>query len=554
MDDPDRGDGSLAVTARAILAVGGLLLAGACADTTEAPAPSDRELVLRPPEGGDLRPVPIPEFSTMSESVQRRLRESFSTLRRGVESSDPARPEPLASAYGEVGTLLLGTRYYMESEAYFLNAFTLSPDDRRWAYYLGHVYRNIGPLEEAARFFEHADRLQPDDLATRVWLGEVYLAQGRHPAAAALFDDVTTMEPTSAAGWFGAGRAALARGDRTAAVAALEEALARDPAATAAHYPLALAFRAVGDVDRAQIHLDQRGDVMPRPVDPLMSAVEELVESPQIYWSRGRGALAAGQWAAAADLFNRGLALAPGDPFLLLGFGQALFRMGDLRAAEAEIQRLIRITPRHVEAYDTLAELLVASGRPQEAIAGLRVALEYSPGYVQARIRLAGILGRHGEPEQALAEFARALEQAPTDVEATLGYALNLARVDRFREASDVLAGGVRAFPDHWPFALSLARLLAAAPDERVRDGQRALEIVENLFAQGQGLALRETLGMALAELGQFADAVSVQRGLVDAARRARLDDVVLQRLTENLSLYERGQPCRRPFGADEMP
>ena len=44
-----------------------------------------------------------------------------------------------------------------------------------------------------------------------------------------------------------------------------------------------------------------------------------------------------------------------------------------------------------------------------------------------------------------------------------------------------------------------------------------------------------------------------MQRNVMAAAERAGLLDVV-RRLTPNLRLYERGEPCRTPFTTDEMP
>ena len=52
-------------------------------------------------------------------------------------------------------------------------------------------------------------------------------------------------------------------------------------------------------------------------------------------------------------------------------------------------------------------------------------------------------------------------------------------------------------------FPHGLARLLATSPDDHVRDGQRAMTLVQDLVKQGRTLELGETLAMALAELGQ---------------------------------------------------
>jgi hypothetical protein len=57
---------------------------------------------------------------------------------------------------------------------------------------------------------------------------------------------------------------------------------------------------------------------------------------------------------------------------------------------------------------------------------------------------------------------------------------------------------------------------------------------------------------MALAEVGDFAAAVDVQRGVLEAATSAGLRPDV-QRMTANLRRYERGLPCRIPWQDNDM-
>jgi hypothetical protein len=96
--------------------------------------------------------------------------------------------------------------------------------------------------------------------------------------------------------------------------------------------------------------------------------------------------------------------------------------------------------------------------------------------------------------------------------------------------------------------------VLAAAPDDRVRDANRAIVIVdEQLLKNQRTLELGETMAMALSNLGRFVEAVRVQRDLMTGAERAGLSDVT-KRLTRNLNLYERGEPCRVPWANEEMP
>jgi len=153
----------------------------------------------------------------------------------------------------------------------------------------------------------------------------------------------------------------------------------------------------------------------------------------------------------------------------------------------------------------------------------------------------------------SVAEYERALVADPTLSEAAIGYAMALVRLKRYQDARDRLAEGVKTFADQPMFSHALARLLVAAPDDRVRDGRRGKELVDRLLKGPQTYELGETTAMMLAELGQYEQAAAVQRDVLTAAGRSGLLALV-RRATENLKLYERRQPCRTPFTDDELP
>ena len=56
---------------------------------------------------------------------------------------------------------------------------------------------------------------------------------------------------------------------------------------------------------------------------------------------------------------------------------------------------------------------------------------------------------------------------------------------------------------------------------------------------------------MTAAELGNFEKAAEIQRSVMNATRRAGLDND-LRRMTVNLRLYESGRPCRTPWPNDD--
>jgi cytochrome c-type biogenesis protein CcmH/NrfG len=126
-------------------------------------------------------------------------------------------------------------------------------------------------------------------------------------------------------------------------------------------------------------------------------------------------------------------------------------------------------------------------------------------------------------------------------------------RLRRYRDARDAFADGTKRFPDQPLFKLALARVLAAAPDAQVRDGKQSMALVNELMKGPQTIELAETAAMGLAEVGRFDQAIEAQQSVLAAARNANLAPVV-KRATENLALYEKREPSRRPFGDDELP
>ena len=126
-----------------------------------------------------------------------------------------------------------------------------------------------------------------------------------------------------------------------------------------------------------------------------------------------------------------------------------------------------------------------------------------------------------------------------------------LIRLRRYAEARDYLTEATRVYPNELVFANALARVLAAAPDDKVRDGRRAAALQQSAVALVRASDFLETMAMAQAELGQFTEAARWQRDAIAAAEKAGLADVA-RRITDNLQLYEARRPCRTPYRADE--
>lgn len=430
--------------------------------------PASEQPARKSDERPALRPVSLPDRSRAAASVRDQLRERHSSLTLRIENPGTTNVE-LGTAFGEMGKLLMAAEHRDQAEACYLNAQALVPDDPRWPYYLGHLYKFKGETRKSAAAFERALQLRPTDLATLVWLGGAYLDQGRPEDAEPLFAKARSLEHRSVAALFGLGRAALARRDYTRAVGYLEAALALDPKASSLHYPLAMAYRGLGDRPSAEAHLPfpTTGDI--RPPDPLMREVEELLHSAAAFELRGAQALEGGDWAAAVTYFRSGVELAPGEPSLRHKLGTALAQTGDLRGAVEQFEEAVRRAPGFAKARYSLGVVFASSGDFENAVEQFSAAVRSEPNYVEARLQLADALRQVGRPAVSLPHYARVLEIDPRVAPARFGYAMALAELKRFDEARERLREAMSMHPGQPEFARALAALPAASQDNRIR-------------------------------------------------------------------------------------
>jgi tetratricopeptide (TPR) repeat protein len=496
-----------------------------------------------------LRHVSLPNLSNTGESARNQINDRYALLMTKVDNPDASALD-LASAYGELGKILMAAEYFEVAEPCFLNAQELQPTEIRWPYYLGHLQRYRNSPDKAAPFFEQSLRLQPDDVPSLIWLGDMYLTQNRPDAAGPPFEKALSLQPQSAAAQAGLGRVALAKRDYARAVTSLERALSLAPQASRLQYPLAMAYRGKGDSGQAEAHLRKRGDVDVPQNDPLLAELSNLLQSASSYEVRGAEALERRQLPEAVTNLKKATELAPNNPFTRLNLGTALYLQGDAHAALEQFETAVKLKPDLSKAHYVIGVIMWTNRRNAAAIEHFRAALEADPGSIESRLQLAEALRAGGHEAESLPHYAQVLKVSPATSQASFGYAMALVRLGKYREARDWLSDAMKTYPDQPGIAHALARVLAAAPAEGVRDGTRALALMQDLLKQQRTVGLTETMAMTLAELGRFEEASTWQREAVAAAKQGQPD--AASRLEQNLRLYENGTPCRMPWRADD--
>ena len=286
----------------------------------------------------------------------------------------------------------------------------------------------------------------------------------------------------------------------------------------------------------------------PDGLPDLTGLAEGQLRSPRADQTRGAEAMRDGRYAEAVAIFREGLAETPDDAALRQQLGSALTVTGDTRGAGEQFEAALRLDPANAGAYAGLAVLLSMSGRHAEAIERYAAAVQRQPDYLDARLGLIDSLRATGRLDEALAELDRAVEIEPGFAELWLARGLLLVQLGRYREARDRLDQALVVHRDHPGLTGLLIRVLAAAPDDGVRDDRRAMALAGLLLRAPPSPRIDETVAMALAEAGRYAEAAERQRRAIAGVEQAGRPDVA-RMMSTTLALYEQGRPSRAPLG-----
>ena len=463
---------------------------------------------------GGAERVPLPSGHEANDPA---VRGQIGNLERRVRTlEDRGVPDvELALAVGELGKLYHGV-HLLDSHAFdaleaaehcYREAQRLDPSDHRWPYLYAFAAQTQGKLDAAAASYRRVLAIEPDLIPALHRLAESEAARGQPDEAAALWNRALEVEREFAPALYGLGSLALDRGDVQTAAGFLERAIAAQPLAGRGHYSLAMAYRRLGDRERSAQHLERASHTDFTFDDPLVRELAYLPAGSAALVQQGLIAVQAGEFAAAATLFDRAVEADPTNVEARRQLALARIDAGQFDQAQAAYEELLALDPTQAPAHLELGQLHASRGRPQEAIRHLTRATELAPDYKQAHYQLALLLDRSGRPREALERYERVLELDPDYADAYTRRAAVLAVLGRPIEALEILSARV----DDAPSDAAALQALSVVLRQQNRVAEARAELERGLrsvrFAATDEARLRTELGGILAIEGRLRDA-----------------------------------------------
>jgi tetratricopeptide (TPR) repeat protein len=207
-------------------------------------------------------------------------------------------------------------------------------------------------------------------------------------------------------------------------------------------------------------------------------------------------------------------------------------------------QEALRINSNDAEAHFNLGNALRQKGRMTEAIAQYQEAVRIQPNYVKAQGNLGKILLQTGKADEALQHFQKALESNPNSPRTRYNLGLCFYRLGRMDEAIAQYQKALQMEPADAAVLNSLAWLLATCPNGALRNGHKAVQLARqaNALTSGKNPVMLHTLAAALAEAGQFPEAVETAQHALSLAE-AQSNTMLAGALQSEIKLYQAGLP-----------
>ena len=349
------------------------------------------------------------------------------------------------------------------------------------------------PAERLADLDE-AIRINPGDVATLRLRGTTYAEQEKYDQALADFDTALQIDPEHAA----------------------------------THELRAKVLIELKRYDEAMAGLDKARELAPQSVAPLM------------HQARIHGLKS--DFKKALEVLNLANALQPADAAVLLLRASMYEELDQREKALADVDRVLELRPGLPLAMRFRVSLLAGSGEFDLAARQLEELQKAEPEDPAIELQLALFYSAEKQYGKAIQKFSAVLQKQPDNAIALRGRGDALLSMGRQADAIADYQKALKIEPDDTGALNNLAWVLATSPDEKLRDGKRAIELATKAceLTEYKAAHILSTLGAGYAETGDFETAMKWSEKAIEIGAEDQMEP-----LKKELESYQAKKPVR---------
>jgi tetratricopeptide (TPR) repeat protein len=256
------------------------------------------------------------------------------------------------------------------------------------------------------------------------------------------------------------------------------------------------------------------------------------------YGQLNKTALALSDW-------NDVLKLEPANGPALLRRAKIFIDQKELGKAIADLSMILKNDPQEVLVLIERGQLHADLKQFDHALADFNEAIRLDKTNVDFYLGRAQLYSDKKEFAKAIADTEEALRLEPMRVDAYLSRGWNRFLTGAFEMANADFAKALAMKADHAPTYNLQAWLWATCPDAKFRDGKKAVAFAKKAvdLTQGKEPAILDTQAAALAEAGDFEQAVKLQERTIRELGEAH---ELLPEARARLELYRKMTPYRQ--------
>jgi len=520
-----------------------------------------------------VKPVPMPDLSKTSPAVAQDLRDS----RQEFEKLKPTLVgDALAQAHAMLGAAYARAGFYDAAAVALDDAAQLAPSDARWVYAQGVVARMQKQNAVAQGYFERALVLNQEYLPIRMAVVNLRIEQGDLENARKLLSDYTAAHNNEPVAFAMLGDIALRQKRYAEAIEQTNRALALDAKATKLYAQLADAYTGAGNAKAAADARAKAGEGMPSLGDPIGLGLVEASAAPgtgtpaQQAAAPSSGAanlpsdprskamveasflLATRQYDAARLRLDDALKAYPNDADLLSLYARAEASSGHLAQAKARAQAAVAAAPNNARAQLMLGYVLEMVNDDAAAQRAYEKAASLDPKLDDANLSAGNLLMRSGRYDEAASKYRAATQTQPGNSEAWSRLAAAEVSAGKCPAALKDVNGALAKDANNGILLQLFVRLTSTCAAGGPEEKRMALDYAGKMYRQSDAAPIGETFALALAANGKWDDAVKTQQAAMFVlVRNGHKRELTAYR--QFLLQFQAHKVPERPWAADNV-